>query len=577
MITYSAQIKSSLSPHGRLKRLNTAMDPGTHAPALAYASRAWVAPLTLAGQTLATLTRRMSGAAGRRHAQYADVDLWDFSDDRGLGFGIACADVQSADEAPPSLKVVLRCTRAGYNRDPRRELEGDRRRVVPPKALAPIWLRSRELVFTLGLSAGFTVLITRFGCVWILNVISVAVAVSVWMSARRYSYSGSAVSRTGAQPETQPFTGGTGAEQPSGLVQRGFPAVNFWHSLEPAQRQAFTSVARERMFARGAMLMHEGELANHVMVILRGWTRVSVYEYGRERVIAELGPGQLVGERGALQVNVRSATVVALEKVHALVMSTEDFAAFISAHPRVLDLVESQIYDRLTEGPAVNGRAGWPDAFLPGPVSHPLPEGPRQYPLAGENCTVLLTDVVGFGEYHRSDRDRRIIRQTHLDMMRMALGTLWGTCISEDQGDGLLIVVPPAIPTAKVMEHLHRVLPGELKMHNRTYGEPVRIRLRVAVNVGPVMGDLLGMSGEAIIRATRLLDAPNFKSAMASTAARLGIVVSEFVYETAIRHAEGWTDPEKYESVQVTVKETRTRAWMQLVDPAPRPNPLLMS
>jgi hypothetical protein len=106
-------------------------------------------------------------------------------------------------------------------------------------------------------------------------------------------------------------------------------------------------------------------------------------------------------------------------------------------------------------------------------------------------------------------------------------------------------------------------------MHNRTYGEPVRIRLRVAVNVGPVMGDLLGMSGEVIIRATRLLDAPEFKSAMASTGARLGIIVSEFVYETTIRHAEGWTDPDKYESIQVTVKETSTHAWMQLIDRVP--------
>jgi hypothetical protein len=150
--------------------------------------------------------------------------------------------------------------------------------------------------------------------------------------------------------------------------------------------------------------MREGELENHVMVILSGWTQVSVHELGSERVIAERGPGQLVGERAALRVNARSATVIALEKVRALVMKTEDFAGFISDHPRVLDIVESQIYGRLIEGPAGHGRDGWPDTFPSGPMAHPSAEGRRQHLPAGENCTVLLTDVVGFGAHHRNDQ-----------------------------------------------------------------------------------------------------------------------------------------------------------------------------
>jgi class 3 adenylate cyclase len=200
-------------------------------------------------------------------------------------------------------------------------------------------------------------------------------------------------------------------------------------------------------------------------------------------------------------------------------------------------------------------------------VAHLSAEGPRQHLPAGENCTVLLTDVVGFGAHHRNDHDRLIIRQASLGMMRSSLGLLWETSISGDRGDGLLIVVPPVIPTADVLGRLHRDLPGELRMHNRTYSEPVRIRLRVAVNVGPVKSDALGMSGQAIISAARLLDAPAIKEAMASTGASLGIIVSDFVYETAIKHAEGWADPDKYEAVQANVKESSIPAWMELIDP----------
>jgi CRP-like cAMP-binding protein len=348
--------------------------------------------------------------------------------------------------------------------------------------------------------------------------------------------------------------------------------VNFWNSLDPAERQAFTSVAHERTFARGARLMREGEQANHVIVLLGGWTQITVQENGGERVITERGPGQLVGERGALRVNTRSATVIALETVRALAMTTEDFASFISAHPRVLDIVESQIYDRLTEEQARHGLNGWPDNFPPELPSHPAAEVQRQPVLAGENCTVMFTDVVGFGAPYRTDRDRRIIRQESLAMMQTALGSLWQSCIAEDRGDGLLIVAPPAITTARLMERLHRELPGELRLHNRTYSQSARIRLRLAVNVGPVTADPLGMSGEAIIRTARLVDAPVLKERMATTGASLGIIVSDFVYETVIRHAEGWINPDEYGAAWVNVKESAVPAWIW-TQPATSPPP----
>ena len=165
---------------------------------------------------------------------------------------------------------------------------------------------------------------------------------------------------------------------------------------------------------------------------------------------------------------------------------------------------------------------------------------------------------------NRNDRDRRIIRRASLEMMQVSLGLLWDACISEDRGDGLLIVVPPNIPTTKIMERLDRELPGELRLHNRTYSESARIQLRVAVNVGPVMGDPLGVSGEAIIRTARLIDTPVFKEAMASAGATLGTIVSTFVYETAIRQAEGLIDVDEYKMVEVNVKESSVTAWMRL-------------
>jgi len=135
-------------------------------------------------------------------------------------------------------------------------------------------------------------------------------------------------------------------------------AVDFWSVLSPTERQAFESAARWQTFAVGAALMREGAPAGEVMVIVDGWAKVYVEEDGRERIIAERGPGDLVGEAGTVPGNVRSASVIALATVQALVMTTADYAAFVGEYPGVPDLVEKQTSDRRTDRPG----PFWPDA-----------------------------------------------------------------------------------------------------------------------------------------------------------------------------------------------------------------------
>ncbi len=168
-----------------------------------------------------------------------------------------------------------------------------------------------------------------------------------------------------------------------------------------------------RTFAAGATIMQEGERADYVMIILGGQVKICTDENGAERVLAIRGLGQLVGERGALEVSVRSATVVALDLIWALVVQTKDFAAFISAHPRVLGIVQNQVDQRRFQEPTASKydyalrrlprRIGSSAAAAvgtagPGPASgYPRRVPP---PLNGENCTVFLTDVVRFRRPH---------------------------------------------------------------------------------------------------------------------------------------------------------------------------------
>jgi len=338
----------------------------------------------------------------------------------------------------------------------------------------------------------------------------------------------------------------TFAQEGSRRTDRIDPAtVSFWGALDLTEQEALESAASCQTFAADERLMQEGSPADSVIIILEGRVMISVDENGRERILAERGPGELVGERGGLQVRMRSASVIAIERVRGLVVTTESFSVFLRAYPRVLDIVESQLYNRLTQDQA--GYRGY------------CPRSPQ--PLSGQNCTVLLTDIVGFSSAARTDGDRRVIRDALYSMTNMMLrgiADVW----SESRGDGMLTVVWPGVPTATVIDRLLKGLLPALERHNSTQCNPSCFQLRAAIGVGPLVSDAMGPSGEAITTIARLVEAPLFKQAMDTSGASLGVIATSFVYETVIKHDRSLTG---YCQLQVDVKTFNGLAWMNVL------------
>jgi len=298
-------------------------------------------------------------------------------------------------------------------------------------------------------------------------------------------------------------------EHPAGSRGASLPGtVRFWEALDDAEREALRAVASWETYTPGTRLMTEGERSDHVIVILGGRAKISVDEAGRERVLAVRGLGQLVGESGAFQVSVRSDTVTALEMVWALAVRSEDFAVFLRNHPRVLGILHDQNYRRLAEGPPASGAQSGEDLAAQ--------RSPRRLEvLNGENCTVLLSDVIE-ADHARTDSDRLLIREALWSMTAAALQDIpdmW----SFDRGDGLLTVVPPSISTEEVMTRLLKELPGAIERHNRSHHVGANFQLQLAVNVGPVFGNAAGVSGQAIDVASLLLEAPHFEKTIVNS------------------------------------------------------------
>jgi CRP-like cAMP-binding protein len=341
--------------------------------------------------------------------------------------------------------------------------------------------------------------------------------------------------------------------------------AGFWGALDPTERLTFQRLAGRCRYAAGDVLMREGDTADHVVVILEGQTQISVRNgTGQRVVVAQRGPGELIGERAALQVNVRSATVTAIEPLVAMVMRTQDFAAFISAHPAVLKIIEAMVYERLRE-------AGYRPAE-PATTEYP---GLRQYPkrsvgslrrLAGQQCTVIAANVVGLDALVRNDEDRQFVRGVMMDITRLALTDMWKKCFLEDRADGMVIAVPAAVPTLGIVERLTSSLPTALRRHNRIYNVCAQIQMRIAVETGPVHSQGRGLTGKALDRARQLLETPALINTINSSRANLGMIVSSSVYDTTIRPLGA---PVRYQPVRIEGMGLAQQPWMQMIDPAP--------
>jgi CRP-like cAMP-binding protein/tetratricopeptide (TPR) repeat protein len=193
----------------------------------------------------------------------------------------------------------------------------------------------------------------------------------------------------------------------------------------------------------------------------------------------------------------------------------------------------------------------------------------RWFGVPGEplNCSILFTDVAGFGNPLRLDPDREVVRAALYEILRSAFeasGVPWAGCYYEDRGDGAVIVVPPTISTLRVVDPLIPELAARLRQYNRRASEVVLIQLRAALHVGPVGTDAEGLTGQAVISTARILDAPVVKERLADARADLIFAVSDYVYDHVVRHGAGRVDSGAFEHVAGQVKESRVSAWIHL-------------
>ncbi|WP_410603571.1 hypothetical protein [Amycolatopsis sp. lyj-90] len=187
-------------------------------------------------------------------------------------------------------------------------------------------------------------------------------------------------------------------------------------------------------------------------------------------------------------------------------------------------------------------------------------------PTQALDRTIVVVDVEGFTSPERNPLDRLAVRRGMYEVLRIAFAESdvdFDSCVSEDRGDGALILLPPGTTKSLVADRLPDRIAVALRRHNHTRTPQAQIRLRVSLNSGEVLNDGNGWVGDAVDTAFRILDAQPAKEAFAESDRMIAFISSQRFFVDVIAQDPGLL-PELYSPIPVSVKTFTGMAYLRL-------------
>lgn len=118
----------------------------------------------------------------------------------------------------------------------------------------------------------------------------------------------------------------------------------FWKSfrmfapLPPQALEALTAAAQPRRWAAGEAVFHRGDDGDWLLAIESGRVRIALTTpAGRELVLRQAGPGEMLGELSLFDAEPRSADATAAEPTSGHILTRAAFRTLAAAHPALND------------------------------------------------------------------------------------------------------------------------------------------------------------------------------------------------------------------------------------------------
>lgn len=236
-------------------------------------------------------------------------------------------------------------------------------------------------------------------------------------------------------------------------------------------------------------------------------------------------------------------------------------------HVRALGGYASTAY-RLKGGQA----AAKPDAFtvrLPMPAERAPTVAPPPADKARADGAASLSvrlgfavDIVGYSE--RSEPGQYLVQQRLDALMREIMSDIdiaLDDGYVQHTGDGMNVFMPLETDISHALPALLTATAGRLAADNQRHTD--RMRLRMAIDFGPVRQAATGFSGNTIVSFGRLVESSPIRKAIKDNVRTdLVVLISDWLYWSIVSHGYGGLEPGRFTRVLAVVKSFQAEAWL---------------
>ncbi len=110
--------------------------------------------------------------------------------------------------------------------------------------------------------------------------------------------------------------------------------IFLFSDLSKPEISKLSTLLRERVYKKGENILVQNEKGDSLFIILEGKVKVVLYgENDREIILSIFKEGDFFGEMALLDEDVRSASVIALQKTRVLLLHRSIFLDYLNKHP----------------------------------------------------------------------------------------------------------------------------------------------------------------------------------------------------------------------------------------------------
>jgi CRP/FNR family cyclic AMP-dependent transcriptional regulator len=113
--------------------------------------------------------------------------------------------------------------------------------------------------------------------------------------------------------------------------------VAIFSNMTPQAVAEIESIARRRSFAKGAVVINEGDVSDCLYILVSGKAvALRSDASGRQLVVNRFGPWDYFGEMSFFDRSARCATVMTKERCEVMMIARSDFLGFVDQHKEIL-------------------------------------------------------------------------------------------------------------------------------------------------------------------------------------------------------------------------------------------------